>query len=414
MYNKNTLKKFGMLFIIAAAFTACKKDNNDSETEPPAETAKESKYVRVLAGDELSNQLSLIEPFSGKVTAFNAKFPLANLYGTSSGRYAAVLYQNQNLVEVFDSGLQSHADHVDVVNDPKWAAITANGLKPTHFKSKGTESLIFNDQDGTLSAADDKDFNTAGAKFRVINAGLLPHHGAMAQFNNGNYAVTTTSASGTSPTRVQVISKDGQLVHASTLETGAIHGNASDGNVAVFGAFTSTAASSGGVLVVNAAGTQQLIPNPEGFGAYRLGSIYYAASAKKFIGYAATKGAYLIDVTANKITTLYAGSDAFQCKPDYTGKNLLVLTLDGKLRIYDLASGVIKKEGTIISSVTSTDTYKPVLEATGKYAYVAVPASGEVYQVDLKDFSKVVKHKVSSRPVRLTLMGFESDAGHED
>jgi hypothetical protein len=411
--NKNFLKKPLLLLTATLAFAACKKDNNNPEPEPAAGTNKEQKFVRVLVSDEQSTQLSYIDPFNAKVTAINGKYPLANLYGTASGRYAAVLYQNQNLVEVFDSGLASHIDHVDEVGNAKWAAITATGLKPTHFKSKGTESLIFNDSDGTLSVGYDADFNTAGAKFKTINAGLLPHHGAMAQFVNGNYAVTVAPNSGASPNRVQIINKNGNVVQASTLEIGAIHGNASDGNVAVFGGFTNAAATAGAVLVVSASGEQKLIANPDGFGAFRLASIYYAESAKKFIGYVATKGAYLIDVTGNKITPIYAGSDAFQCKVDYAGKNLLVLTLDGKLRIYDLSSGSLKKEGNVIASVAAADTYKPVLEATGKFAYIAVPSSGEVYQVDLADFSKVTKHKVSSKPVRLTLFGFESSAGHE-
>ncbi|WP_212748292.1 hypothetical protein [Dyadobacter sediminis] len=398
------------MLTLAAVFTACDKDQNEPAPQP--ETTKEFKYVRLLVSDEVSNQISFIDPFTSKVSTFDGKFPLANLYATASGRYAAVLYQNQNLVEVFDSGLQSHTDHIDEMNAPKWATITADGLKPTHFKSKGAESLIFNDNDGTLSAGNEAEFNKAGAKFRMIKAGLLPHHGAMAQFDNGNYAVTTAPAAGASPNRVQIIDKNGNLVHASTLEIGNIHGNATDGNVAVFGGFTNSAATAGGVLVVSASGEQRLIPNPEGFGAFRLANVYYASSAQKFIGFVATKGAYLIDIKTDKITSIYAGSDAFQCKVDYAGKNLLVLTLDGKLRIYDLSTGALKKEGSIISPVGSTDTYKPVLEATAKFAYIALPSSGEVYQIDLENLSSVIKHKVSSRPVRLTLFGFENNAAH--
>ncbi|UKT64268.1 hypothetical protein [Pedobacter mucosus] len=414
MNTKKNLKKLGAFLIIAAAFTACKKDNNIIDPEVPVEAAKEYKYVRVMVSDELSNQLNLLDPFTGTVKAFAGKYPLANLYGTASGRYAAVLYPAQNLVEVFDSGLLSHGDHVDVDRIAQWTTATATGLKPTHFKSKGTESLIFNDGDGTLSIANDSDFGTANAKFGVINAGLLPHHGAMAQFSNGTYAVTVAQTAGASPNRVQVINKTGSILHASNLEVGNIHGNASDGNVAIFGAFTSASATTGGVLVVNASGEQRLIPNPDGFGAFRLGSIYYAASAKKFIGYVATKGAYMIDVITNKITPIYAGIDAFQCKVDYAGKNLLVLTFDGRLRIYDLLTGALKKEGSIIGAVNTADTYKPVLEATDRYAYLATPTTGEIQQISLTDFSKVIKHKVSSRPVRLTLLGFETSAGHGD
>ncbi|MCH5689328.1 hypothetical protein LWM68_36865 [Niabella sp. W65] len=62
--------------------------------------------------------------------------------------------------------------------------------------------------------------------------------------------------------------------------------------------------------------------------------------------------------------------------------------------------------------MNSADVYKPVLEATERFAYIAIPASGEVHQVSLADFSKVIKHKVSARPVRLALFGFESSEEH--
>ncbi|TDH26960.1 hypothetical protein EXU57_09150 [Segetibacter sp. 3557_3] len=412
MYFRKTLRNLCLVLTLASAFTACRKDTADQQLDGHEDPTREYKYLRLLVSDEVSNKINLVEPFSGKITAFDAKYPLSSLYGTASGRFAAVLYQNQNLVEVFDGGLQSHVDHIDVIREPGWSNITANGLKPSHFKSKGVESLIFNDNDGTLSVGNESDFNKPGAKFSVINAGLFPHHGAMTQFNNGTYAVTIAPSAGASPNRVQVINQSGSVVHASTLETGAIHGNASDGNVAVFGGFTSSAATEGAVLVVKASGEQRLIPNPAGFGAFRLANIYYAGSAKKFIGYVATKGAYLVDVEADKITPIYTGSDAFQCKVDYAGKNLLLLTLDGKLRIYNLSTGALTKEGNVITAVASSDTYKPVLEATARYAYIAMPASGEVHQVSLQDFNNITKHKVSSRPVRLTLFGFESSADH--
>jgi hypothetical protein len=74
----------------------------------------------------------------------------------------------------------------------------------------------------------------------------------------------------------------------------------------------------------------------------------------------------------------------------------------------------LSKEGSVTTAVVSTDTYKPVLEATAKYIYIALPATGEVAQIDIADFSKIVKHKVSARPVKLAIQGFESNAGHND
>ncbi|MCH5600822.1 hypothetical protein [Niabella ginsengisoli] len=412
MTTRKILKKASMAVFMLSLITACNK--NDDMIAPPKEEDQsiEHRFVRLLVSDETSTTITFLQPFDAKTTSFNAKYPLANLYPTASGRYAAVLYGTNNLVEVFDNGLLSHDDHIDIAGEPKWASITATGLKPTHFKSKGRETLIFNDGDGTLSVGNDADFNTPGAKFKIVNAGLVPHHGAMAQFTNGNYAVTWSSAAGKSPTRVKIINKNGSEIHASTKEVGNIHGNASDGQYAVFGAYTDASNTAGGALVVAQDGTQTFVNNPDGFGAARLGTILYAETAKKFIGYSAAKGAYLIDIAGNKMTGLYTGADAIQCKVDYAGKNLLILTADGKIRIYDLAMGTLKKEGNAIGSINTNDTYKPVLEATERFAYIALPASGEVHQISLQDFGKVIKHKVSAKPVRLALFGFENSEAH--
>ncbi|QCR22531.1 hypothetical protein [Pontibacter sp. SGAir0037] len=399
-----TFRKLAVGLLAALVFTSCQKDE---EPEPiAAESEKEFNYVRVLVTDEVSTKLTQLNPSDAAISTFDTQYPMGNLFATASGRYAAVIYGSNNFVQVFDTGLEHHVDHVDVKGSAKWAAITANGLTPAHFKSKGTESVIFNDGQGTLSVANEASFNTPGATFGVINAGLTPHHGAMAQFSNGTYAITESRG------RVRIINRSGGLVHASPIEVANIHGNATDGETAVFGSFTTPQATTGGVLVVKQNGEQRVIANPDGFGAVRLGTILYAQEAKKFIGYGATKGAYFIDLAGNRITPIYEGSDSYQCKVDYAGNNLLILTLDGKLRIYDLASGTLKKEGSVISSVASSETFKPVLEATSKYAYIALPATGEVHQVSLSDFTKVTKHKVSDRPVRLAVLGFETNESH--
>lgn len=397
-------RKVAIIIVAAVAFTSCQKDE---EPEPLAmEDQKEFDYVRVLVTDEVSPKLTHLSPFDATVSTFDTRYPMANLYATASGRYAAVIYGSNNLVEFFDTGLEHHGDHVDVKGTPKWAAIKSNGLTPAHFKSKGTETIIFNDGDGTLSVGNEANFQTAGATFDVINAGIEAHHGAMAQFNNGTYAVTESRG------RVRIINRNGELVHASTIEVANIHGNATDGETAVFGSFTNPDATSGGVLVVKQNGEQRVIENPEGFGPVRLGTVLYAKEAMKFVGYGATKGAYIIDLGTNSIKPVYEGTDAFQCKVDYAGKNLLLLTLDGKLRIYDLTTGALKKEGMVLSPVASDDTFKPVLEATERFAYIAVPDSGEVHQINLSNFNEVIKHEVAGKPVRLALLGFETSDSH--
>ncbi|RAK02421.1 hypothetical protein LX87_00541 [Larkinella arboricola] len=401
---KISFYQLALLLGVVALLTSCQKEGDDPS---PSQPAAEYQHVRLLVAHGTSNQLTQITPANGTVTAFEAQYPNAALYTTASGRFAALLYGSQNFVQYFDSGLEYHGDHVDVKGTPKFAAITSDRPKPTHFKTRGTESLVFNDGDGTLSIGNEADFHMAGAKMKVINAGLTAHHGAMAKFDNGTYAVTFVDAASklSGPHGVKIIDATGKEVSASKLPVSRLHGNATDGTNAVFGV-------AGGALVVTQSGGQRLIPNPEGFGDIRLGTVLEAAAVKKFIGFVATKGAYFIDIVGNKITPIYEGTDIMQCKVDRAGKNLLLLLTNGTLKIYDLSTGSLKKEGSVIGAPPSADTFKPVLEATEKYAYIALPALGEVHQINLADFAQIKKHKVSAQPTRLVILGHETDDSH--
>lgn len=400
---KTAFYKVALTLGAVAVLASCQKDENPT----PGASATEYNHIRLLVSDGTSKQLTQVTPASGAVATFEGQYPNATLYATASGRFAALLYGTQNFVQYFDSGLEYHGDHVDVKGTPKFAAITSDRPKPTHFKTRGTESLIFNDGDGTLSVANEADFHVAGAKMKVINAGLTAHHGAMAKFDNGTYAVTFVNASSSlsGPHGVKIIDASGKELFASKLAVSRLHGNATDGTNAVFGV-------AGGALVVTQAGEQRLIPNPEGFGDIRLGTILEAAAVRKFVGFVATKGAYFVDIAANKITPIYEGTDVMQCKVDRAGKNLLLLSTDGTLKIYDLSTGSLKKQGSVIGATPSTDTFKPVLEATDKYAYIALPTAGEVHQINLADFAKITKHKVTTQPTRLVILGFETDESH--
>ncbi len=403
-----TLQRFALVFAAGAVLSACHKDHDHEQFDEK----KEYRYVRVLVSDEASNQVTQIIPADASIATFEARHPMATLYRSATNRYAALVYGSQNTTQFFDTGLDWHDGHVDTKGTPKWAAIIAEGARPSYFKSRGKTAAIFNDQDGTLSFGDENSFHTSGARFSRVNAGLPAHHGAFELFDNGNIAVSTVGGTATSPNRVKIINSSGATMHESTVEGARLHGSASDGANAVFGSFTDATQATGGVLVVNQSGQQRMIANPDGFGATRLGTILYAKGANKFVGFGGTKGAYLIDLAANRITPIYEGNDAYQCKVDYAGKNLLVLTLDGKLRVYDLVTMNLKKEGVITNAVAASEAMKPVLEATEKFAYLAVPAAGEVHQVRLTDFNDVVKHAVTARPVRLTLLGFESNESH--
>ena len=265
---KTNYFKLIFLFALSLFAVSCSNDDDDNNTETPDESLAEYKYLRILLSDEKTAQLTLVNPVDATIASFNAKFAKSALYTTESGRYAAIIHRASNEVETFDSGFETHGDHVDVDGVPQFGTLTGQSLMPTHFKSKLGEIMSFNDGDGTLSVAKESDVNTEGAKFKTINAGLLAHHGAMATFTNGTYAITVkdNSITGTLPEKVKIIDNTGKTLFEPTTTTNGIHGNASDGTYAVFG-------SASGILVVQSTGEQKLIAHPEDFGTAWFGTI---------------------------------------------------------------------------------------------------------------------------------------------
>lgn len=387
-----------------ALLLACDDKEKDDVT-PVEET--EYKFIRVIVNDEASKELSLVDPVKLTAEKFEAQYAKSTLYGTQGGRFGAILNGANNFVQLFDTGLEGHGDHVDVKGTPKFGALTGDGNKPTHFKSKGDEIITFNDGDGTLSIAKEADFHTAGKKMTHINAGNVAHHGAMTKFDNGTYAITEKdgSAAGTLPERVKIIDASGKTLFASTIQTKGIHGNATNGSVSLFG-------SSSGILAVEPTGNQQLIPHPADFGDAWFGSILEAKGAGKFLGYTAAKGVYIIDVAAKSVTPVLANADIMQAKVDYAGNNVVILLHSGELRIYDLKTNTLKTSGAVTGATVRDESQKPQLEATSRYIYITQPKTGELLVVNAANLSKINKVKVSATPYRLAILGFESNEGH--
>lgn len=403
-FMKKHLFKALLLVAAGSLLTAC-DDDKEKQVDPVEET--EYKFIRVMVSDESATEISLVDPVKRSVEKFEAKYPKSALYGTQAGRFGAIVNGANNFVQLFDTGLEGHGDHVDVKGTPKFGALTGDGNKPTHFKSKGDEIITFNDGDGTLSIAKEGDFHTAGKKMTLINAGNVAHHGAMTKFDNGTYAITVKdgSVAGSLPERVKIIDGSGKTLFASTVQTKGIHGNATNGSISLFG-------SASGILAVGPDGNQRLIAHPTDFGEAWFGSILEAKGAGKFLGYTAAKGVYLIDVTGNAVTPIFAHTDIMQAKVDYAGNNLVVLLHSGELRVFDLKTNAVKATGNVLPATAKDETRKPQLEATSRYIYITQPKTGELLVVSTKDLSKTHKLKISATPYRLSILGFESSEGH--
>jgi hypothetical protein len=401
---KNKFHKLLFLFALSAFVVSCSNDDDNNDT--PQETTQEYKYLRILVSDEKTTELSLVNPADATASFFNAKFAKSALYTTESGRFAGIIHRADNTVETFDSGFEYHGDHVDTKGTPKFGFLTGSSLKPTHFKSKKGELLTFNDGDGTLSVGKESEIHTVGATFKTVNAGLLAHHGAMATFSNGTYAITEkdNSVAGTLPEKVKIIDNTGKTLFDAKLVTKGIHGNATDGTYAVFG-------SASGILVVESNGNQKYVAHPDGFGTAWFGSILETAYPGKFVGYTAAKGAYLIDVVNNTVKPIIENTKIMQCKVSYNHKKIGILLHSGEFRLFDLNSLSLDKSANIISATAEDSTQKPQLELTERFAYITSPTTGELLQVNLSTLA-VKKIKTSATPYRITIIGHENSAGH--
>ncbi|MBW1657307.1 hypothetical protein [Flavobacterium quisquiliarum] len=403
---KNNFYKALFLFTLSLFAVSCSNDDDNHDDHDHDHDSAEHTYVRILLSDEKTTELTLFDPSEDKISSFTAKFPKSSLYTTESGRFAGIIHRDNNLIETFDSGLEMHGDHIDVDDVPKFGFLTGSAQKPTHFKSKIGEVLTFNDGDGTLSVGKESEINKSGAVFKTVNAGLLAHHGAMATFTNGTYAITEkdNSVTGTLPEKVKIIDNTGKTLFDAKIQTKGIHGNASDGVYAVFG-------SSSGILVVESNGNQKLIDHPADFGTAWFGSILETASAGKFIGYTAAKGAYLIDVVAGTIKPIIANTTIMQCKVSYDLKKLAVLLHSGDLKVFNISSQQVEKEIKATTATATDATLKPQMAVTDKFAYITSPTTGELLQVNLSS-SEIKKTKVSSTPYMITVIGYENSESH--
>ncbi|CAM3564956.1 hypothetical protein [Flavobacterium chungbukense] len=403
---KNNFYKVLFLFTLSLFAVSCSNDDDNHDDHDHDHDAEEHTYVRILLSDEKTTELTLFDPSENKISSFTAKFPKSSLYTTESGRFAGIIHRDNNLIETFDSGLELHGDHIDVDDVPKFGFLSGTAQKPTHFKSKIGEVLTFNDGDGTLSVGKESEINKAGSTFKTINAGLLAHHGAMATFTNGTYAITVkdNSVTGTLPEKVKIIDNTGKTLFDAKIATKGIHGNASDGVYAVFG-------SASGILVVESNGNQKLINHPDDFGTAWFGSILETASAGKFIGYTAAKGAYLIDVVAGTVKPIIANTTIMQCKVSYDHKKLAVLLHSGDFKIFNISSQQVEKEIKATSATATDATLKPQMAVTEKFAYITSPTTGELLQVNLSS-SEIKKTKVSATPYMITVIGYENSESH--
>jgi hypothetical protein len=386
---------------ILIGISACQKDDT-----PDIKAKDENQFVRLLVSDLDNNTMSLVTPHKNETETFTSQFAASTIYPTASGRFAAVLNTANNHVQFFDSGIEAHGEHAHMKGTPKWAKTIADAPRPTHVYSSGNYITIFNDGDGSLSLITEEDLhNVEKATHLVVDR---PHHGAAVRFTNGTFAVTEkdNSVSGSLPERVKILDGNGAIVHASSVATGGIHGEGSNGTMALFGSVN-------GILQVNDNGSQRLIPYPASFGSKWIGTVYHGKASDQFVGYISKYGVYFISPENNAISPVVESENIVAARFDHEGKDILVLQNDGTLMVFDGKLGAKKAERKL-SLVFPADNKIPALTASKNYVYVTNPQGAEVLMLNKDNLSDFRKFAIPGRPGRISLIGADVSEESDD
>lgn len=78
------------------------------------------------------------------VADFALTYPASAVHASPGGRYALVMQRDNDQVELLDSGVFPHDDHVDVL-EPSMLGYVLSGVRPTHYRVNGDQAALFYD-----------------------------------------------------------------------------------------------------------------------------------------------------------------------------------------------------------------------------------------------------------------------------
>lgn len=390
---------FPILLLAGALTTSCDKDDE------PARPETESQFARLLITDKASNAVTLLNPAKNEQTAFQAAHGGGTVYPSASGRWAIVMSSANSLVEFFDTGIEPHGDHADIKGTPKWGLTKSAAPTPSHVYASHNQVSLFNDGDASISYVEEGQLHTVPAPASFVTG--APHHGAMIRFDNGVYAVThkNNTVAGSLPEQVKLVSAQGEVVSAPSLQTTGIHGDAGDGQQALFG-------SASGVVVIKQTGEQRLISYPADAGANWLSTIYYAKKARTFLGSRNNYGVFRIDPAAGTMTQVGTATKLVRVVLDQEGENVFVLEENGTLSVFDAATGAARGSRSL-AGLLDVKAATPYLAASRRYVYLTNAPQGKVHMLRKSDLTDKETFTVPGQPLRLAFVGADIDEeGH--
>lgn len=408
--------------LIMTIMVSC-QEKEDPIVEIPTYEETESEWIRLGVWNETFN-FSMMSPIKGTYTTpdLGSFLETSRNYLSSSGRYIVSVERAEGTVKFFDTGIENHQDHGHEYS-PKWLNAIAEAPLPTHFSSTSGNIIIFNDGDGSVTFAREANMETPSFSATIIsNFGNGVHHGAATWLVGNKIAVTfkDEGTPGALPQRVKLINTSGEIIAENEeVSVTGIHGDASNGNYAVFGA-------TDGVIVAGADEQIKLIPNPsplEPTSGNWMGTIRANDKIGKFYGYARNQGVFVIDPVASSIKPVFLADNIRAYFLSADGGHLIIQTNENVVKVFDTMTGseLASKTVTVADEPTANarrsfddlEHYRlmseenPVITASENFLYVLEPNRTKIHVRELNTLKTVAVMDAPQQTVNLMRVGFQ-------
>ena len=419
-------------FVDAIGFTQGMMEEGEHADEHGDEHADEHDAEllgRLLIGDGETGAMSVIDLEHDEVEqdAFDLGSRAGRIYGTHDGRFAIAVSSDANEVHIFDGGIymEEHGDHFDLVEDEvSKLDIDLSGDNPVHLYVGEEWATIFYDGSGEVVLLELHELEEEGSDYAppTFNAG--PHHGAAVPLEGDLFAVTPQHPDYDSspddyrlPIGADIRDVDGNILYSAEEGCEGLHGDASNGHVAVFGCV-------GGVLAVEAHDgeySHAFISAPAGEPEdFRLTTVWGYHGLDHFFALGSAVGLYVVEPEEGEMSQLIAsseGSNPINASISHDGEALIVVMSDGELRMYDahdldlLASA----SGFLTTPVETGFWARPHLVTAPGAVFVTDSVGGKVLQLDTHDLEVVEHWDVDGTPTKIAFAGIMGEPGdHEE
>ena len=400
-------------------------DHHDDHADEHGEIAG-----RLLIGDGEEGHLSIIDLETGEVDQdhFELGSRAGRVYSTKSGRYAIAVSSDANTAHLFDGGIymEAHGDHFDLVEDDvRKLDVDLSGDRPVHLYVGDEWSTIFYDGSGDIAFINEHELEEHGDDYvpEVLNVG--PQHGAAVPLEGDLFAISIkhpdypSDPDARSPIGAEIRDLHGDVLYTAEAGCDSLHGDASNGHVAVFGCV-------GGVLAVEAHDGEysDTFIAPDGASEdFRLTSVWGYHGLDHFFALGSEVGLYIVEPEEGEMEQLIPATEdlrPIQVHLGPGGESLLVVMSDGEIRMYDAHDGdLLEHNDHAITTPVETGFWaRPHVATAPDAIFVTDSAGGRVLQLDAHDLEEVTHWDVAGVPTKIAFVGLTGDhsgeEGHDD